>query len=404
MLKRSALLATALLTVPGPAGASLSPCPRSVGGAALDQASALLENRLAAGGTNVLVSPYSLAQAVGLLATVSTGETRTTVLEALGACLIDGAAPAEVAEQADRIAEALHDDLFDLRAISGQHGLAAANAVWLHDAEVPAGIAAVLQETYYAEVEGLDFREAASAAAINDWVATATRGKIDRMVDPAGLAELAFVLANAMHFKADWLAPFDPAATAPGPFTLASGDTVEVPLMTQTGRFAHHDGEAWQVLRLPFAAGTATGPAFETVLYLPGEAETGVPDFLGLARDTVEPGRGTVTLPKLRLEDSANLLAHLDGTALEPLATGPVEVTPLVGRAMPLDQILQKVTLEFDEQGAEASAATAIAGTRSAPPDAFEFVADRPFFFMIWERDSRTPLVIGHVGDAAGAA
>src|SRR2546426_11528673 len=95
---------------------------------------------------------------------------------------------------------------------------------------------------------------------INGWVSEQTRGKIPTIVpDPVPDDAVAYLI-NAIYFKGDWTMQFDPARTAPGPFTLATGATTSVPRMTH-GRAVTigylRDGDV-TVLDLPYSGGAVT--------------------------------------------------------------------------------------------------------------------------------------------------
>lgn len=67
---------------------------------------------------------------------------------------------------------------------------------------------------------------------INDWVAEHTAQKINESIPPGMLDALTrMVLVNAIYFKGEWQEPFDEAQTEPGPFTRADGQTLTVPFM-----------------------------------------------------------------------------------------------------------------------------------------------------------------------------
>jgi serpin B len=60
---------------------------------------------------------------------------------------------------------------------------------------------------------------------------------------------------------------------------------------------------------------------------------------------------------------------------------------------------LQKVFFEIDEKGSEAAAATAIIVTTTAlmpeVEEPLQFIADRPFIFILKENQFNTPLFVG---------
>ncbi|MCM1377818.1 MAG: hypothetical protein NC097_00810 [Clostridium sp.] len=62
---------------------------------------------------------------------------------------------------------------------------------------------------------------------------------------------------------------------------------------------------------------------------------------------------------------------------------------------MAIGGITQSVSLKFDEEGGEASAASSVQGIDSAIIPNMEFHANRPFIYMISEKSCNLPLFIG---------
>ena len=90
-----------------------------------------------------------------------------------------------------------------------------------------------LNKTYFdALVRQLDFSNPESADTINGWVEDNTGGKIKDIIEkPINSAAVMFLI-NAVYFKADWAARFDPDSTLDGVFYLADSTTVSCRLMT----------------------------------------------------------------------------------------------------------------------------------------------------------------------------
>ncbi|MFO1490589.1 MAG: serpin family protein [Kiritimatiellia bacterium] len=90
---------------------------------------------------------------------------------------------------------------------------------------------------------------------INDWVANRTAGRIQNLILPGVIDALTrMVLVNAIYFKGDWAARFDPAQTSPGPFFATDGER-EVPLMHRRGSIRHAATDTLQLVELPYAGG-----------------------------------------------------------------------------------------------------------------------------------------------------
>ena len=62
--------------------------------------------------------------------------------------------------------------------------------------------------------------------------------------------------------------------------------------------------------------------------------------------------------------------------------------------------VIQKATLNMDEQGVEAAAASGvIAGTTAMPVDPFIVRADRPYLVVLTEKSTQAPLFMAVVRD-----
>jgi serpin B len=70
-----------------------------------------------------------------------------------------------------------------------------------------------------------------------------------------------------------------------------------------------------------------------------------------------------------------------------------------------ISRVIHKATVDVDEAGTEAAAATAVIATAGAAPDEQEpviFRADRPFLFFIRDRETGTILFVGRVLNPEG--
>lgn len=86
-----------------------------------------------------------------------------------------------------------------------------ANKVYVKDSyKLNKNFEDVARSNYFSEVEGVNFAEAANAAAkINNWVEQKTNNKIKDLIKPDDLDALTrLVLVNAIYFKGDWLHQF----------------------------------------------------------------------------------------------------------------------------------------------------------------------------------------------------
>lgn len=236
---------------------------------------------------------------------------------------------------------------------------------------------------------------------LNAFVKDKTSGMIPELVPPPIAADTELVLVNTLHFKARWLEEFKPGETRAQTFHAPGGD-IEAPFMRRTGAYRVAQGGDCTALYLPYWRETA-----EMVVLLPNSPDGLASLAKRLGRGLVEeadlratPKQVGVALPRFSVTSSLELgdpLIKLGmGTAFSNLAefSGIATNAPLR-----ISRVLQEVRVDVDETGTEAAAATAAMMVRlSLPrPPEVDFVADRPFLFLIRERTTNVILFLGRV-------
>jgi serpin B len=274
-----------------------------------------------------------------------------------------------------------------------------ANAVWGQKGEpfLPT-FTGVLGEVYNAPPRLVDFRRDARGTqqAVNSWVAEQTRGWIKALpleVD----SETKMVLASAIYFKGAWLRPFDPRQTREGPFHLARGKTIQVPMMRKHGFFLSCQDRDAQVLELPFA-----GKRLAMVIVLPRR-----PDGLAALEKNLEPERiqrwlgrlkkteVEVVLPRFKAQCTLELKGPLASLGMRDAFDQAGDFSGIAGsRDLFLAAVAHQAVVEVNEKGATAAAVT---GTRIKPRGGPVFKADHPFLFLIRDRETRSLLFLGRL-------
>lgn len=347
---------------------------------------------------NIFFSPLSIATAFGPVTAGAGGETRAAIVRALSY-------PGSGAS--------LHSALGELGRSLGrerEHAtLTVANALWVkHGFGVRPEFERIVRSDYGASVVQLDFagNPDGSARAINAWVSERTNGRIPSLIEAESLDEYTrLVVTNAVYFLADWQSEFRPGATAPRPFTLADGSTIRTPMMSQRSAFRHHDAGGFAAIDLPYR-----DPGLAMTVLLPA-AHDGLPaleqalnpqrlaDVLR-ALDAAEPVQVDLQLPKLELRTSYEMEPALTRLGMGIAFSNRADFSG-ISQAEPLaiDRVIHKTFLRVDEKGTEAAAATGIEiGVVSMPaPPQIVFHADRPFLFMLRDRESGAILFFGRI-------
>ena len=194
---------------------------------------------------------------------------------------------------------------------------------------------------------------------LDDWVTKSTAGLVHKSGIDATRGGINFVLQNAITFAARWRERFSANNTRQSPFTKTTGETIMIDMMwlsRTTAPYTVSDG--WRGVRLDYTDGELA--AFVLIPFL---------QYLGLA--------GNIDLPTMT---NAN----------------PVDIT----------QAVQQAIMLVDEEGTVASAVTEVGGLAGAAPGTIpeqpiDIIADRPFYLVIGDVETGTPLFLSRISDPA---
>jgi serpin B len=358
-------------------------------------------------GDNLILSPFSIATALGMLEAGARGETREQMAEVLHESLPDqslhDARGTLLAALAALAAEAPSTDdeppPFTLRAV---------NSLWAQrDYPILEGYLEVLSGSYDAGVSLLDFVSDPEAArvVINDAVAEQTEERITDLIPEGVITALTrLVLTNAVYFKANWLNEFSPDLTADGTFRTAGVAEVSVPMMHTSSRIQYVDGNGYTAAWLPYVGDAAM------MVILPDDDIDGLLAALTVD-ELAEAGRSAggfqvdLTMPRFEYRSQLGLapvLQDLGMTAafLPPPGDGTADLTGIVeARELYVQDVIHQGFVKVDEKGTEAAAATAIVVGETSMPEPASLVLDRPFLFLIQHQSSGEVLFAGIVAD-----
>lgn len=341
------------------------------------------------GDGNVVISPLSISSALSMTLNGAAGATQKEMLDALG---YDKLAPLQVNEASRSMRTLLGnvDPTVELRV---------ANSIWAKQGQPFKPEFLTLNESAYgAKTTQLDFADPATPDTINRWVKEATNDKIDKIVDQIGKDSVMFLI-NAVYFKGQWRTPFNKGATKDGPFTTAKGDKRNVPMMSHSASFGYAEDKGWKAAALPYGNGRiemlVVLPAADLAPLVKSFSEKGWPKNLA----NLTEKQVVVKLPKFKLEYSETLNDSLQALGMKRAFTDQADFSGMSLDKLFVSNVKHKTYIEVDEVGTEAAAATSVEmAATSAPIDKpKEFVVDRPFLFVIRERQTGLVLFAGAV-------
>lgn len=337
---------------------------------------------------NAVMSPFSVAEAMGMALAGARGETADEIARAV---LPEGV------EDVPGYFARLNADFEEA---AGPGRLRIANALWSREGTaIPEEYAQLAAEAFGGVAETSPWGEEGVARA-NRWAEEATEGRIRDLFDSDLFGEdSVMVLGNAVFFQGRWATGFNPKSTEEAAFRLRDGRTGRVPMMFRKGKAELGEWEDGAMLRLPYEGGDLEmrvvvpkdGVGLETL-------EKRLEADWDAWAELTERREAKVWLPRFKMRWGAASLKE----ALERLgvvrAFGPgADFTGMGAGGAALSDVLHAATIEVDEEGTTAAAGTAAAmakGIQRPPP---EFRADRPFLFAIVEKVSGTVLFFGRV-------
>lgn len=347
---------------------------------------------------NLIFSPYSIDTALMMVYGGARGKTASEMAAALH--LPNAIAPDQLHQSIGELIGQIQHPPSD-----AGYQLHIANALWAQAGVqwLPAYLD-LLRNDYSADALAADFSQPETARhSINDWVAQQTSGKITDLIPSGGITSATrLVLADAVYFKADWVAPFRVSATHNGDFHVDAASTAAVPMMNQTGSFGYMEDEQVQALQMPYAGGD-----WAMLLILPKTpdglaAVEAKMNFTELNRITAALADQSVrvSVPKFQLTQDLGLGDNLRQMGMAR-AFNPHEAdfSGMDGqRDLCLSDVVHKAFIAVDEQGTEAAAATGgiMVATFVIQPKHI-FVADHPFMFFLRDRQSGVILFAGRL-------
>ena len=385
------------LSNPQPAPVDLQALASSNTAFAFDLYQALKDNP-----GNQFYSPYSISLALAMTYAGASGTTASQMAQALHFTLPPqslhtafNALSLDLAARKDQASEE----------VKTPFELSIANSLWGQRGETfqPAFLD-LLAQNYGAGLRLLDFSADPERArqAINQWVSQQTQDKIKDILPPGTIDALTrLVLANAIYFKASWWFPFTEGITQPAPFHLLDGSTVQVDMMHKQTGFEYAETEDYQMVELPYNSGNIS---MLVILPRPGkfqQVEANLaPGILADFAANEQRYPVELSLPKFTFESQFNLNAALAGLGMtDAFDPAQADFSAMTGkRELYIGNILHKAFVAVDEAGTEAAAATIVIMPVSALPEkVIEFKADRPFIFLIRDRQSGSLLFVGRL-------
>lgn len=339
---------------------------------------------------NIFISPASVAIALSMTYNGAKGETQQAIAQTL--------------ELQGMSIEDINQGYASLRAtlahLDPKVQLSLANSLWARKGEpfVPEFLQKN-QDFYGAKITELDFSDPKTPSIINTWVNQSTNGKINQIIDGKEIEpDTILFLINAIYFKGLWTIPFDKTKTQELPFTLLNGTQKLQPIMFQQAQYGYYENNLFQAVTLPYGQ-----ERLSLYIFLPQKNVSLQTFYKNLNAENweewmnqFEAKQVLVGLPRFRLDYGLELNDTLKSLGMAiAFDVNQADFTGMTPRSAYISRVKHNTFFEVNEEGSEAAGATSVQmGTRAAPP---QLIADRPFFCVIRDNQTKTILFMGSI-------
>ncbi|MFA6769959.1 MAG: serpin family protein [Bacteroidales bacterium] len=345
---------------------------------------------------NVMISPLSLNLAMAMCWNGADGQTKEQIKNTLG---FVGNTDQDVNSFFKKMIETLPKTDPSVK-------LSIANSIWQHkDFAVLESFLATNKKWFNASIQSLDFRNSNSVNIINDWCSNNTNGMIKKIIDEIKPNEVLFLI-NALYFKAPWKNEFKEEKTTMQPFYLRDGSSKNVSTMNQEVTCQYSEGTNYRAATLPYG-----NEAFNMTIILPNEEH--LPEDLFTILEATSPTTNSwstiindktatildIYLPKFKFEyeiEFNDILKKMGIT--DAFIAGLANFSRISSeRELIITKVLQKTAIEVNEKGSEAAAVTSVGVGVTSMPLKNKFRVNRPFVFVISEKQTSAILFAGKV-------
>ena len=381
---------------PKPVICPTSPITRAMSESGNDLAFPLLDKVCAqqSPDKNVIVSPLSLAEVLVMLSNGAKGETLNQINALLGTKDIP-------LEEQNSAISAINQYLISA---DSKTSVAIANSQWIDDElKVKDEYVQTNAKWLNAETRNQDLATEKTKNDINSWCDKNTQGCIKKLLDDRLPEECRLALINALYFKGLWSQKFDKDNTTDENFTNSDGSKSKVKMMHQTEQFPAYVDEDMDMVEFAYGDGK-----FCMDVILPHEGkklENCLKDFSSTTFskyiNNTRRINIAVSMPRMELKFRTILNKPLAELGMRnAFISGVADFSGITDYdALYIGTVIQATYIKVDEEGTEAAAVTAAFDLTSAGPDPniLTFNMNRPFAFVIREKDSNTILFIGKV-------
>ena len=351
---------------------------------------------------NIFFSPYSISMTFAMLNEGLGGHTSKQVCHTFGydlAKLTNKTMISDsVRESIDRLAKSAEKNSFTLRTANAM--IAAKNFDILNSYKTS------VREKFNGELFEVDTEKEPDQVKklINDWIANKTENRIEQMIK-GPLPNIKMALLNAVYFKGSWKLKFEANETVNGTFTDSHNNKYDnVEFMNTKEYFNVGDLKEINsiIVELPYG-----GEDLSMYAILPNDKNSDMthikkalnPWYIEAAIGSLYNNEVKIKFPKFSFKTEYDLAPTLMKMGAKHIFSGNGDFSGITNSTkMAIDQVKHASTIDINEDGSVATAATTTMHFYSAgryKTSTYEF--DHPFIFFIRNNHNGNLLFIGEL-------
>ncbi len=342
---------------------------------------------------NMMISPFSVTSALSMTLNGAAGETFNAMRHALR---YDGKPIEEINETYQKLMK-------DMVPVDPRVTLEIANSVWVErKLTVKKPFIDALKIWYLAEAKSINVADPGAVDMVNGWIEDKTHDKIQKMLESLD-PDLAMLLINAVYFNGKWRYQFDKDNTSEKPFFITTDFPVQVPMMFQHESLAVTYANNSTLVELPYGQGN-----YSMVVMLPDEGFSASEVAIAITPENwstwmtgLKQGITDVnlTLPRFKYEYKRTLNDDLTALGMGIAFSGGADFSKISDEDLQISRVLHQTSIETNEEGSEAAAATVVEIVRTSMPMITTVNVNRPFLYFIRETTTGTIVFMGQVTD-----
>ncbi|MFI5343062.1 MAG: serpin family protein [Chlamydiales bacterium] len=344
---------------------------------------------------NLLFSPYSIATGISMVGMGTRGGTSLEIQKALHYSL--------------NLSPLIHDlnQYLAANAAATRYSfLSVAASIWLQET-IPLlpSFQISLKRNFDFILQPVNFENSSQTlTAINKWMSQSTYGKINQILSSQEInPAIQLILTTGFYWKGEWETPFDRQETVKTPFAYR-GHPLQVEMMKQRSAFLTLFEEHFEMIEIAFRKAPDIQAQLVMVLLLPKEGT----ELAQLEKEfnaaqwkkwtqQLKSRSVEIHLPKFRAVGSFDLHPVLKSLGINKAFDPSADFSSISEkRKVYLNQAVHKTQMRIDESGSDGS--MVIAARRKQMVEEIETIKiDRPFFFVIQDKETGLILSIGRI-------